>query len=87
MCRIQNCARLTVPKDISKLCRKYFEDFWSLQQVMLSYAGKQHYQIKSEQEYRKKKKKGQAKAKRYVKKNEGSRQKINTCNLKKIGTQ
>lgn len=53
---------------------------------MLSYAGKQYYQIKSEQEHRKKKN-GQAKAKRYVKKNDGSRQKINTCNLKKIGTQ
>lgn len=51
---------------------------------MLSYAGKQYYQIKLEQEYRGKN--GQGKAKRYVKKSEGSRQKINTCKLKKMGT-
>lgn len=76
MCRIQNCARLTVPKDISKLCRKYFEDFWSLQQVMLSYAGKQHYQIKSEQEYRKKKKKDRQKQKDMLRKMKGVGRKL-----------
>lgn len=31
MCRIQNRVRLIIPKDISKLRHKYFEDFWSLQ--------------------------------------------------------